>query len=125
MRRVLLLAPLVVLLAAGCVNGTVTTATPSNHVKALPPPAPTVGDPTAGKLVFKGSAGCFGCHTLKDAGATGTVGPNLDEKKPSKALILDRVTNGKGVMPAFGTSGQLNPKQIADVVAYVYQATHS
>jgi cytochrome c oxidase subunit 2 len=32
----------------------------------------------AGKAVFTGSAGCSSCHTLAAAGASGTVGPNLD-----------------------------------------------
>ncbi|MBV9839912.1 MAG: cytochrome c oxidase subunit II [Solirubrobacterales bacterium] len=32
----------------------------------------------AGKTLFAGSAGCSSCHTLAAAGATGTVGPNLD-----------------------------------------------
>ena len=32
----------------------------------------------AGKAVFTGSAGCAQCHTLGAAGATGTIGPNLD-----------------------------------------------
>src|SRR5438067_2114045 len=33
----------------------------------------------AGKTVFQSTdAGCAACHTLGDAGATGTVGPNLD-----------------------------------------------
>jgi len=32
----------------------------------------------AGKAVFTGQAGCSGCHTLAAAGATGTVGPDLD-----------------------------------------------
>jgi cytochrome c oxidase subunit 2 len=34
----------------------------------------------AGKAVFTGSAGCTGCHTLAAAGATGTIGPNLDQR---------------------------------------------
>jgi mono/diheme cytochrome c family protein len=84
---------------------------------------PTVkGNAAAGKQVFE-TAGCASCHTLQDAGATGTVGPNLDDAKPSTELVTDRVTNGKGVMPAFG--GQLTPKQIADVAAYVSQAAGS
>ena len=41
------------------------------------------GDPAAGKEVFLGTAGCSGCHTLSDAAATGTIGPNLDAVKPS------------------------------------------
>jgi len=32
----------------------------------------------AGKAVFTGQAGCSTCHTLAAAGATGTVGPDLD-----------------------------------------------
>src|SRR5256885_3118535 len=49
---------------------------------ASPPPAPGPGggqgNPTAGKAVFT-SVGCSGCHTLKDAGSTGNVGPDLDQ----------------------------------------------
>jgi mono/diheme cytochrome c family protein len=69
-----------------------------------------------GKQVFA-TAGCTSCHTLKDAGASGTVGPNLDEAKPPKSLVVDRVTNGKGVMPPF--KGQLTPAQIEAVATYV------
>ena len=74
------------------------------------------GNAEAGKAVFT-SAGCVSCHTLADAGATGTVGPNLDEAKPDEALVVDRVTNGAGAMPAF--KGQLTEQQINDVAAYV------
>jgi mono/diheme cytochrome c family protein len=73
-------------------------------------------DVVAGKQVFE-SAGCVGCHTLADAGATGTVGPNLDEAKPPVDLVVTRVTNGMGAMPPF--KGQLSDKQIQDVAAYV------
>jgi mono/diheme cytochrome c family protein len=74
------------------------------------------GNAEAGKAVFT-SAGCVSCHTLADAGATGTVGPNLDDAKPPEALVIDRVTHGKGVMPPF--KGQLSDQQIKDVAAYV------
>ena len=57
------------------------------------------------------------CHTLSDAGATGTVGPDLDAAKPSAALVTERVTNGLGVMPSF--AGKLSPEEIAVVAAYV------
>jgi mono/diheme cytochrome c family protein len=63
------------------------------------------------------TAGCTGCHTLKAAGSTGTVGPNLDEAKPSKDLVIDRVTNGQGGMPSF--KGQLSEAQIQAVADYV------
>ena len=78
-------------------------------------PAAT-GDAAAGKQVFE-SAGCTACHTLADAGSTGTVGPNLDQAKPPASLVVDRVTHGKGAMPPF--EGQLTETQIQDVAAYV------
>ena len=80
-------------------------------------PSSTKGDPVAGKAVFTGSAGCAGCHTLKDAGATGNVGPNLDQLKPSQATVQHQVENGGGVMPAF--KGQLTQAQIDAVAAFV------
>lgn len=76
-----------------------------------------VGDAVAGKEVFLSSAGCTGCHTLADAGASGAVGPNLDATKPSYDKAVERVTNGQGVMPSF--QGQLTEQQIQDVAAYV------
>ena len=53
------------------------------------------GDAANGEKVFA-SAGCGGCHTLKAAGSSGNVGPNLDDAKPDVALVVDRVTNGSG-----------------------------
>jgi len=37
----------------------------------------TSGDAAAGKALFKQH--CGSCHTLADAGTTGTIGPNLDD----------------------------------------------
>jgi len=64
-------------------------------------------------------AGCGSCHTFEAAGATGTIGPNLDESRPSRELAVERVTEGQGAMPAFGD--QLSPEQIAAVADYVAQ----
>jgi cytochrome c oxidase subunit 1 len=80
----------------------------------------TAGGTAAGKQVFA-AAGCSACHTLQAAGATGTVGPNLDQAKPARALIVERVTNGKGGMPAF--KGQLTDRQIQDVADFVLAST--
>jgi mono/diheme cytochrome c family protein len=86
-------------------------------------PPPAGGESTAvGKEVFM-SAGCGSCHTLADAGTTGTVGPNLDESMPSEELVVDRVTNGMGAMPPF--AGQLTEEQITEVAAYVSAAAGS
>lgn len=78
------------------------------------------GDPKAGEAVFA-SAGCESCHTLAAAGSSGAVGPNLDQAKPPASLVVDRVTNGKGVMPSFKDS--LSEQQIQDVAAYVAAST--
>jgi mono/diheme cytochrome c family protein len=80
------------------------------------------GNAKAGAVVFK--AQCISCHTLKAAKASSTIGPNLDKKKPAYALVVTRVTKGKGVMPGYGTSGLLTKKQIQDVAAYVFASTH-
>jgi len=72
--------------------------------------------PKTGKEIFE-TVGCAGCHTLADAGSTGTVGPNLDDAMPSKSLVVDRVANGKGVMPSFKSS--LDAQQIQAVAQYV------
>jgi cytochrome c6 len=82
------------------------------------PPPPPAGGEADGKSIFQ--ANCANCHTLADAGTTGTVGPNLDQAKPPKALVVDRVTNGKGVMPSFKDS--LDAKQIQAVADYVSSA---
>jgi cytochrome c oxidase subunit I len=85
----------------------------------LPPVAQPVGGSranAAGLQVYV-SSGCGGCHALAAAGSAGAVGPDLDQAKSPKALVIDRVTNGKGAMPAFGD--QLTPDQITAVATFV------
>lgn len=76
------------------------------------------GQPVAadGKSIFA-AMGCGSCHTLADAGASGTIAPNLDESRPSVALAVERVTKGKGQMPSF--ADRLSPEQIRAVAEYV------
>ena len=135
MRRPAVIALFVLALAVpfglvACGGGEEVAATPETVEGTLPAatteettPTPTSsvqGDASAGEQVFA-SAGCGGCHTLKAAGSSGNVGPNLDDAKPDAGLVTQRVTNGKGAMPSF--KDQLNEKQIADVVAYVVAST--
>src|SRR3569623_724375 len=95
----------------------------TTHASQPTPAAPSgTGDATAGKAVFA-SAGCATCHTLKDAGSHGTIGPDLDQLKPAEDVVQRQVAHGGGVMPAF--KGQLSAKQIRDVAAYVATAPHS
>ena len=84
-----------------------------------PPPAatgPSQAELAAGKKVFD-SAGCASCHTLADANATGKVGPDLDQLKPTQEAVATQVTNGGGAMPAF--KGTLSTAQIQAVATYV------
>ena len=91
----------------------------TGETETTPPPGGGEGDPAAGKEVF--TANCSSCHTLADAGTTGTIGPNLDESQPPVELAVDRVTNGQGAMPSFADT--LSEQQIQDVAAYVSTAT--
>lgn len=77
---------------------------------------------------------CAFCHTLAAANAFGKVGPNLDQIKPSKSLVLHTIANGclpnasgsnsseaclgQGVMPADILQGQ-QADQVASFVAAV------
>jgi cbb3-type cytochrome c oxidase subunit III len=70
---------------------------------------------TSGKDIF--TANCGSCHTLKAAGTSGTIGPNLDQLKPPEAVVQRQVINGGGAMPAF--KGTLTPAQITAVARYV------
>jgi mono/diheme cytochrome c family protein len=100
--------------------GTTTQAT-------QPPPAPA-GDAAAGKQVFN-AQGCGSCHTFSAAGASGSVGPNLDEALKGKddAFIRESVVDPNkqiaqgypgNVMPDnFGD--MLTPKQLDDLVAFL------
>ena len=98
------------------------TTEPSRPSRRDEPTEPTegTGDPVAGKDVFLAAGGCGSCHTLADAGTTGTIGPNLDAAMPSFETAVDRVTNGAGVMPPFKDT--LSEQQIQDVAAYVSSA---
>jgi cytochrome c6 len=91
---------------------TETEPTDTTPTETEPPQA----DAAAGKTIFV-EQDCGGCHTLADAGTNGTVGPNLDESQPPSDLVVERVTNGMGVMPSF--KDQLTPEEIENVAAYV------
>ena len=121
----LLLAALA-LVAAGCGGEEEASPTPVTVEGKLPtetsggpedlPALELTGNAQDGASIWQAN-GCGGCHVLSAAGSSGTVGPNLDETKPSYELAVTRVTLGQGGMPAFGE--QLEPQQIADVAQYV------
>jgi mono/diheme cytochrome c family protein len=82
------------------------------------------GDATAGKGLF--SSGCASCHTLADADAKGTIGPDLDdafrqarqdgwEKSQIHAVVREWISLAQPPMPRDIYEGQ----EAADVAAYV------
>jgi mono/diheme cytochrome c family protein len=75
------------------------------------------GDQAAaqGKQVF--TENCASCHTLSDAGSNGNVGPNLDQARPDRQAVEQKVLNGGGGMPSF--RGRLGDDDVAAVSEYV------
>jgi cytochrome c oxidase subunit 2 len=99
---------------------------------AAAPSAPAGGAAVSGQQVFK-SAGCSGCHTLAEAGATGTVGPNLDKGLKGKNAAFIRqsivdpnavITNGfsGGIMPQ-NFKSTIPPAQLNALVSYLAKVT--
>jgi mono/diheme cytochrome c family protein len=119
-------------LAAGCggdddegaatTETTATTETVATEATTTETTGAAQGDAEAGKAVFA-SAGCGGCHTLEEAGSSGSVGPKLDGLNLSFDRVKEQVENGGGAMPAF--KGQLTDQQINDVAAFVSQSSGS
>lgn len=75
-----------------------------------------------GKKVYLEQAqpSCAICHTLKDAGSTGAIGPNLNELKPTEQQVFSALNGGIGVMPDFSAS--LSQEQMKAVAHYVSSA---
>jgi mono/diheme cytochrome c family protein len=115
-------------------TGATTTEETTTSTDTGAPEQPS-GDPAAGKEIFTTTAQppCASCHTLQEADAAGTVGPNLDEvlKGKDAAFIHESIVNpdaeiatgySAGIMPAI-YGDQLNDQQLADLVAFLVQAT--
>jgi mono/diheme cytochrome c family protein len=71
---------------------------------------------------------CSACHTLKAANAVAEIGPNLDDIRPQKALVLDAIKNGRakgnGQMAANLYTGQ-DAEDVANFVAKAVGQTGS
>jgi mono/diheme cytochrome c family protein len=116
---------------------TTTTAPATSTKPSTPTPTTTVAGAAAaqGKVLFV-SNGCGSCHTFNPAGASGTIGPNLDTAPATDAVkahaalaafIRDSIVKPnlyiapgypRGVMPeTFATS--LTKAQVDALVAYI------
>jgi mono/diheme cytochrome c family protein len=121
-------------------GATETQPAPTGSTPAETAPTETsggpAGDPAAGKQIFTTAAQppCASCHTLAEANASGTVGPDLDQvlKGKDPAFVHESIVDPDaevasgftaGVMPAV-YADQLDDQQLADLVAFLEQSVN-
>jgi cytochrome c2 len=106
------LAALIVVIGSGCGTGGPTHG----------------GNASTGKKLFVADARCGSCHTLKDAGSRGTLGPNLDEAfarsraEGFKTSAIENVVRDQIKYPTAGSGMPANlvkGQEADDVAAYV------
>jgi len=138
----LVLSTLALVISAGGNTNTVTVTAPAPAGQAAGGgQSPQLTGDALGAQLFTagkpdvGAIGCGSCHTMKAAGTTGTVGPNLDKEltadpasatresivDPNKEIISGYSAN---VMPTnYGTA--LTKPELAALVNYVYRSTNT
>jgi mono/diheme cytochrome c family protein len=82
-----------------------------------------------------GAIGCGSCHTMKAAGTSGTIGPNLDKEltaDPASATRESVIDPNKEIVPGYSANvmptnyGTALTKQELDaLVNYVYRSTNT
>lgn len=109
-RRIATVVVVATLAVAACGGGDDETGEPHPDVTVPRPPASV----TAGGEIF--AARCTSCH---GANLRGGIGPSLASVGNGQpdAFYVDRVTNGKGGMPAFGDD--LAEDEIRSVVDFI------
>ncbi len=65
---------------------------------------------------------CANCHTLKASNAVAEIGPNLDDLRPPKALVLDALKNGRARGNGQMAAGLYTGQDAEDVANYVAKA---
>lgn len=75
------------------------------------------------QLFTTATPACAACHTLKDAGTEGTIGPVLDELKPDAQRVARALRDGIGSMPSFKAS--LSDADISALALYVSKASRA
>jgi cytochrome c6 len=76
-----------------------------------------------GKTLFTVGAvpPCATCHALKDAGATGAIGPAFDDLQPAPDRVIAALKSGIGAMPSYRAS--LSDEQMRALARYVSKAS--
>lgn len=80
-------------------------------------------DQQHGRELF--GARCAACHTLKAVNSAAEVGPNLDQLRPPKSLVLDAIKNGRARGNGFMGAGYYSGKDAQDVASFVAKAVGS
>ena len=65
---------------------------------------------------------CRTCHTLKAANAVAQVGPNLDQLRPPKNLVLDAIHHGRARGNGQMAADLVEGKDADDVASFVAKA---
>jgi mono/diheme cytochrome c family protein len=65
---------------------------------------------------------CRNCHTLKAANAIAQVGPNLDDLRPPKSLVLDAIHKGRARGNGQMAADLVEGKDADDVASFVAKA---
>jgi mono/diheme cytochrome c family protein len=65
---------------------------------------------------------CANCHTLKAANAIASIGPNLDERRPNRAVVLDAIENGRSAGNGQMAAGLYTGEDAENVAAFVAKA---
>ena len=122
-------------------NTTTTVTAPAAAAGGTTQAAPQVTGDALGRQLFvagdasTGVTACSGCHTMKTAGSTATVGPNLDKElgsDPASATRESIVDPNQEIIPGYqanvmpvnyGTA--LTPTQLVALDSYVYHSTNT
>ena len=119
-RRVIALIVAVVFVGMGVAVPALVVAGNEGANKAGAARVPLTAAQKRGRELFGQT--CNECHTLAAANTVGQVGPNLDERKPNRDLVLDAIRNGRargnGRMPAQLLQGG-DAQDVASFVAAV------
>lgn len=84
----------------------------------------TSADPDRGALVYV-SNGCGACHVFREAGSSGSAGPDLDRwpathaarlRLPTASFVRARIAYGGRGMPPYT---ELTPEELDDLTSYV------
>jgi mono/diheme cytochrome c family protein len=138
----LVMSTVALVISAGKTSTTVTVAaTPAAAQTAGSGQAPQLTGDVLGAQLFvsgnpdTGAIGCGSCHTMKAAGASGTIGPNLDKEltaDPASAARESIVDPNKEIIPGYSANvmptnygAALTKPELDALVNYVYHSTNA